>query len=260
MTSRARIHPTAVVHPGAVIADEAEIGPYCVIGEHVSVGERSRLLAHVVVNGYTTLGADCRIYPFASVGMASQDRKYHSERSFTAIGDRTVLREYVSVHRATGEDQSTTIGTDCLILAYVHIAHNCSVGNFVTISNNAQMAGHVSVEEHAVIGGMAGFHQFVRVGAYAMVGGMARISRDVPPFFLAEGNPPDVHGLNSVGLRRAGFPAADIAELKECYRMLYHSGRNISQARAALKEMVQTDAGRRLVAFIEAESDRGILK
>jgi UDP-N-acetylglucosamine acyltransferase len=170
------------------------------------------------------------------------------------------LREYVSVHRGTGENAVTRIGSDCLLLAYVHIAHNCRVEDFVTMSNNAQLAGHVTVEEHATIGGMAGFHQFVRVGAYAMVGGMARISRDVPPFLLAEGNPPDVHGLNLVGLRRADFAPETLAELKECFRILYRSGHNISQARAALKGQVTTEAGRRFVAFIQAESDRGILK
>jgi UDP-N-acetylglucosamine acyltransferase len=254
------IHPTAVVHPGARVSSDAEVGPYCVVGGDVRIGANTKLLAHVVVNGHTEIGSECTIFPFASVGMSSQDRKYRGERAETRIGDRTTLREYVSVHRATGEGEATTIGNDCLLLAYVHIAHNCVVGDHVTMSNNAQLAGHVIVEDHVVIGGMAGFHQFVRVGAYAMVGGMSRIDKDVPPFFLVEGNPPDVRNLNWVGLRRAGMASAELAELKESYRVLYHSNRNISQAREVLRETVHTPAGRRLLDFLEADTDRGILK
>jgi UDP-N-acetylglucosamine acyltransferase len=261
MTERgAIIHPTAIVHPNAVVGNGSEIGPFCVVGEHVSIGERTKLLANVVVNGHTSIGDDCVFYPFCSIGTASQDRKYGGERAFTAIGNRTVVREYCSINRATGEDETTSVGDDCLLLAYVHIAHNCHVGNGVTMSNLAQLAGHVQVDENANIGGMAGTHQFLRIGAYSMVGGATKLTRDVPPFFLAEGNPAQVYGLNSVGLRRAQFPPETVAELKECYKVMYRSGRNLSQALAELKEFVQTDEGRRLVAFIEAPSERGILK
>jgi UDP-N-acetylglucosamine acyltransferase len=248
------------VHPAAVIARGAEIGPFCIIGEHVRVGANSRLLANVVVNGHTTIGEECTIYPFCSIGTASQDRKYSGELAFTTIGDRTIVREYCSINRATGENEVTAVGDDCLLLAYVHIAHNCRIGNGVTMSNLAQLAGHVTVEDHANIGGTAAAHQFVRIGTYAMVGGATKLTRDVPPFFLAEGNPAQVYGLNSVGLRRAQFPPETVAELKECYKMTYRSGRNLSQALTALKQLVQTEEGRRLVAFIEAPSERGILK
>jgi len=254
------IHPTAIVHPSAVIGRGAEIGPFSVIGEHVKIGAGTQLLANAVVNGFTTIGDDCRIYPFTSIGMASQDRKYHGERAYTTIGDRTTIREYASVHRATGEDEVTSVGNDCLLLAYTHIAHNCRIGNGVTMSNLAQLAGHVIVHDHATVGAMVGVHQFVRIGSYSMLGGGALITRDVPPYFLVDGDPARAYGLNSVGLKRAQFEAETLAELKECYKLLYRSGRNLSQALESIKEIVQTDAGRDLIAFIEGPSERGILK
>jgi UDP-N-acetylglucosamine acyltransferase len=255
------IHPTAVVHPKAKLSPDAEIGPYCIVGEHVEIGAGSKLLAHVVVNGRTTIGSDTTIFPFCSIGQTSQDKKAETEEiAYTRIGDRTTIREYVSIHRATGEGEVTSVGNDCLLLSYVHIAHNCQIGNEVTMSNLAQLAGHCIVEDNATVGGMAGTHQFVRIGRHAFVGGMSKITRDVPPFFLVEGNPARVYGLNSVGLRRAHFPPEQFAELKECYKIMYHSEKNTSQALAALKEMVTTDAGRELIAFVEAESSRGIVK
>ena len=254
------IHPTAIVHPSADVAGTAEIGPYCIVGEHVKIGEGSKLLAHVVVNGHTTIGEETVIHPFASVGASSQDRKATDEIAFTTIGNRTVIREYASIHRATGEGETTSIGDDCLLLAYAHVAHNCRVGNGVTMSNLAQLAGHVIVEDHAGIGGMAGIHQFVRIGAYSFVGGYTKMVRDLPPYFLAEGNPAEVYGLNSPGLRRHAFPADVLADLKDAYKTLYRSDRNISQAALALKETVKTDAGRAVLAFVEAESPRGIMK
>lgn len=254
------IHPTAIVHPGVVIGNGVEIGPYCVVGEHVALGAGTKLLANAVINGYTAIGEECVIYPFTSIGMASQDRKYHGERAYTAIGNRTTIREYVSVHRATGEGSITSIGDDCLLLAYTHIAHNCRIGNGVTMSNLAQLAGHVVVDDHATIGAMVGVHQFVRIGAYTMLGGGALVTRDVPPYFLVDGDPVRAYGLNSVGLRRAQFPPETLAELKECYKLMYRSGRNLSQALEGIKEIVKTDAGRTLITFVEAPSERGIVK
>ena len=254
------IHPTAIVHPAAELAKGVEIGPYCIVGEHARIGARSTLLAHVIVTGHTTIGDDVVIHPFASIGGTSQDRKAADEVSYAVIGNRTIVREYASIHRATGPGNTTSIGEDCLLLAYTHVAHNCRIGNGVTMSNLAQLAGQVVVEDYAGIGGMAGVHQDVRIGAYAFVGGMTRISRDVPPYFLAEGNPADVHGLNSVGLRRRNFAADTIAELKNAYKLIYRSGNNVRQAIEALRAEVRTDAGRHLLAFLEAPSERGILK
>lgn len=254
------IHATAIVHPSARVGPDVEIGPYCIIGESVALGARTVLQANVVVNGWTEIGQDCIVYPFATVGAASQDRKYGGERAFTRVGSRTILREYVSIQRATGVDEVTSVGDDCLLLAYVHVAHNCIIGNGVTMSNLAQLAGHVEIGDYALLGGMSGVHQFTRVGRYAMVGGMSKINKDLPPFFLVEGNPARPYGLNSVGLRRAGFTAAERNEIKRFYKLLYDPKMNVSRAIEAMKATVETDRGREIVAFLEAPSQRGILK
>lgn len=254
------IHPTAIVHPNANIARGVDIGPYCLVGENVSIGKGTVLQGHVVVNGWTSIGEQCEIYPFATIGAASQDRKYAGERAYTKIGNRTVLREYVSVQRATGEDQVTAVGDDCLLLAYTHIAHNCILGNHVTMSNLAQLAGHVEVADFVTIGGQAGVHQFTRIGRYAMVGGASKITKDVPPFFLIEGNPAEPYGLNSVGLRRAGFSLEERNEIKKFYKILYNPKLNVSQAVEEMKAEASSEPGRELVAFLEAPSQRGILK
>ncbi len=254
------IHPTAIVHPNAQIERGAEIGPFCLVGENVKVGTASVLQAHVVVNGWTTIGEGCQIYPFATIGSPSQDRKYRGERAYTTVGDRTIIREYVSIQRGTGEESVTSVGDDCLLLAYVHIAHNCRIGNNVTMSNLAQLAGHCEVGDGAGIGGMVGMHQFVRVGKYGFVGGYSKIVRDVPPFFLVEGNPAKTYGLNSAGLRRAQFTSEQVAELKSCYKLIYRSERNLSQAIEEIRNTVKTEPGHELLAFLEAESTRGILK
>ncbi|HEY2476615.1 MAG TPA: acyl-ACP--UDP-N-acetylglucosamine O-acyltransferase [Candidatus Cybelea sp.] len=254
------LHPTAIVHPSAEIGKNAEIGPFCVIGEHVSIGARTVLQAHVVVNGWTKIGDDCQLYPFSTVGAASQDRKYAGERAFTRVGSRTILREYVSIHRGTGQDQLTAVGDDCLLLAYVHIAHNCIIGNGVTMSNLSQLAGHVQIADYVTIGGQSGVHQFTRIGRHAMVGGMSKLTKDVPPFFLVEGNPCQPYGLNSVGLRRAAFSAEDRQEIKRFYKLLYDPKLNVSQATEAMRAQVTTDPGREIIAFLEAPSERGVLK
>lgn len=254
------LHPTAIVHPSAEIGKSAEIGPYCIVGEHVTIGAGTVLQAHVVVNGWTKIGDDCQLYPFSTVGAASQDRKYAGERAYTRIGNRTTLREYVSIQRATGQDQVTAVGDDCLLLAYVHIAHNCMLGNGVTMSNLAQLAGHVQVADYVTIGGQTGIHQFTRVGRHAMVGGMSKLTKDVPPFFLVEGNPCQPYGLNSVGLRRAAFSVADRQEIKRFYKLLYDPKLNVSQATEAMKAQVSTAPGREIIAFLESPSERGVLK
>lgn len=256
------IHASAIVHPNATIGKNVEIGPYCIVGEHVTIGNGTKLLAHVVVNGRTTIGEETVIYPFCSIGAPSQDRKAEEgELSYTTIGSRTVIREYVSIHRGTADAGGiTSVGDDCLLLAYTHVAHNCRLGNAVTMSNLAQLAGHVIVDDHALIGAMAGVHQFVRIGRYAFVGGYTKLVRDLPPFFLADGNPAEVYGLNAVGLRRHNFSRDALTELKDAYKTLYRSDKNLSQAVAALRETVETEEGRALLAFLETESPRGILK
>jgi UDP-N-acetylglucosamine acyltransferase len=254
------IHPTAIVHPSAQIERQAEIGPYCIVGENVSIGPGTILQSHVVVNGWTEIGGQCQIFPFATIGAASQDRKYTGERAFTRIGSGTIIREYVSIQRATGHDEVTAVGKDCLLLAYVHIAHNCVLGNGVTMSNLAQLAGHVEVGDYATIGGQAGVHQFTRIGRYAMIGGATKLTKDVPPFFLIEGNPAQPYGLNSVGLRRAGFSVGERNEIKRFYKHLYNPKMNVSQAIEAMRAEVATNPGREIIAFLETPSERGVLK
>jgi len=256
------IHPSAIVHPNASISRSADIGPFCVVGEHVTIAAGATLFAHVVVTGRTTIGEETMIHSFCTIGAPSQDRKAdEGEIAYTTIGSRTVIREYTSIHRGSADAGGvTSVGDDCLLLAYTHVAHNCRIGNSVTMSNFAQLAGHVVVEDNAVIGAMSGVHQFVRIGRYAFVGGYAKLGRDLPPYFLADGNPPEVYGLNAVGLRRAGFSREALTELKEAYKTIYRSEKNTSQAIAALRETVKTDEGRTLLAFLEADSERGILK
>ena len=254
------IHPTAVVHPNAQIDRGVEIGPYCLVGERVQIGRGTVLQGHAVVNGWTTIGDDCTIFPFVTIGAASQDKKYTGERAFTTIGNRTTIREYASIQRATGEDQTTAVGDDCLLLAYVHVAHNCNVGNGVVMSNLAQLAGHCVVSDNAVVGAMSGLHQFTRVGRYAMIGGYSKLTRDVPPFLLVDGNPPAAYGPNSVGLRRANFSAEERDEIKRFYKLLYDPKNNVSQAVEAMERDVSTAPGREIIAFLQAESQRGVLK
>lgn len=253
------IHASAIVHPNAKLCAGVEIGPYCVVGEHVSIGKGSILHAHVVINGWTEVDEECLFYPFATIGAASQDKKYHGERAFTKIGKRTIVREYVSIQRATGEEEVTCVGDDCLLLAYVHVAHNCIVGNGVTMSNLVQLAGHVEVGNYATIGGMAGIHQFVRIGAHAMIGGASKVTKDVPPYFLVEGNPAQPYGVNSIGLRRAEFSIEERNEIKRCYKVLYAPQKNISQAIDQMKAEVVTARGLEIIAFLES-SQRGVIK
>jgi UDP-N-acetylglucosamine acyltransferase len=259
-STRVSIHSFAVVHPDAKLGRGVEIGPFCVVGPNVVIGDGTKLLSNVIVNGNTVIGKENEIHPFAVIGAASQDKKYRGEVSYVRIGDNNVLREYVTIHRGTGAQTETVIGDQNLLLAYVHIAHNCRIGNRVIMSNGAQLAGHVAVGDGANIGGMTGVHQFVRIGRMAMVGGMSRVVKDIPPFVLVEGNPTVVYGLNTVGLKRHNISAESLAELKEAYRILYRSNLNLTTALERLRESVRTDEGHELIAFLEEQTDRGILK
>ncbi|MDQ6972281.1 MAG: acyl-ACP--UDP-N-acetylglucosamine O-acyltransferase [Mariprofundaceae bacterium] len=216
------IHSTAVVAEGARIADDVKIGPYCVIGEHVSLGEGTELMSHVVIGGRTSLGKGNRVFPFAAIGMEPQDLKFHGEPSSVEIGDNNTIRENVTINSGTeGGGMLTSIGNSNLLMAYVHIAHDCHLGNEVVMANCATLAGHIEIHDGAIIGGMSAIHQFVRVGRYSMIGGMSGIGKDVPPFCLtAGGYRPGLVGLNVIGLKRKGFSLDDIASLKKAYRLL----------------------------------------
>ncbi|MDQ6780778.1 MAG: acyl-ACP--UDP-N-acetylglucosamine O-acyltransferase [Candidatus Eremiobacteraeota bacterium] len=254
------IHPLAVVHPDARLGRGVEVGPYCLIGERAKIGDGTKLLSNVVVNGYTIIGEECEIHPFSVIGASSQDKKYRGEISYVRIGDRNVIREFVTINRGTGEETETIIGDDNHLLAYVHVAHNCRIGNRVVMSNLAQLAGHVIVGDNANIGGMVGVHQFARIGRMAMVGGMSKVVKDIPPFMLVEGNPMAVHGLNTVGMKRNNIATESISELKDAYRVLYRSNLNLSTAIEQLRQSLRTPEGRELLTFLQEETDRGVLK
>ena len=253
------IHATAIVHPGAELGRGVEVGPLCIVGEHVKLGEGTRLLGNVVVNGHTVIGKQCEFHPFTVIGATSQDKKYRGEPSSVRIGDRNVIREFVTIHRGTGEGSETSIGNDNLLLAYVHIAHNCHIGNHVVMSNSAQLAGHVQVEDYAGIGGMVGVHQFVRIGKMSFIGGYSKLLKDVPPYFMIQGNPGYVRGLNVEGMKRRGVAREAVNELKEAYRQLYRTEDRRAAVLQELRSNLNTSEGRELVDFFMQPTDRGIV-
>ncbi len=257
----ATIHPTAIVDPNAQLAPDVEVGPYAIIGPDVRIGEGTVVQAHAYLSGHLTVGKRCQIFPFACVGMKTQDLKYKAgDITYAEIGDDTVLREFSTVHLGTKLGEVTKVGSRCLIMAYCHVAHGCKVGNDVIMSNLATLAGEVTVEDHAIVGGMAGIHQFCRIGTYAMVGGACKVRQDCPPYMLTESTSGDtrVAGPNIVGLQRCGFSAEVRSSLKEAYRLLYREGLNRSQALERIKyEVEDFPEIRRLVQFY-ADSQRGV--
>ncbi len=256
------IHPTAVIYPDADLHPSVQVGPYAVIGEEVKVGQGTSIGAHAVIEGPTEIGSGNRIFPGAAIGLEPQDLKYNGAKSSVKIGDNNQIREYVTINRATGNDELTVIGNNNLLMAYVHVAHNCAIADSVIIANGVALAGHVTIESRAVIGGVLGIHQFVRVGQMAMLGGMSRIDRDVPPFMLVEGNPARVRALNLVGLKRAKITPPDLATLKKAFRILYRSGKPIKEAIAELELLVDNEYVQNLSKFIDnslTESRRGLI-
>jgi UDP-N-acetylglucosamine acyltransferase len=256
-----RIHPSAQVDGRAELAADVEVGPFSIIGPEVTIAAGTRVGAHACIVGRTSIGLRNRIFQFTSIGEIPQDRKYQGEPTALAIGDDNVIREFVTIHAGTAQDRGiTTIGNGNWLLAYVHIAHDCAVGNCTTFSNNAQLAGHVVIEDWVTLGGFTGVHQFCRVGAHAMIAAGAIVLQDVPPFVTAAGYPAKPHGTNNEGLRRRGFAAADIAEVRRAYKTLYRSGHTLEEARAALAEQARAAAVvQPLVAFLE-HSPRGIIR
>ncbi|NCQ40385.1 MAG: acyl-ACP--UDP-N-acetylglucosamine O-acyltransferase, partial [Cyanobacteria bacterium] len=231
------IHPTAIIDKKAELDPSVEIAPNVVIGADVKIGANTVIGANVVINGPIEIGCNNQIFPGAALGLPPQDLKYKGGKSSVKIGHGNTIREYVTVNRATGEEEETVIGNDNLLMAYVHVAHNCLLGDGIVIANSVALAGHVEIESKAVIGGMLGIHQFVKVGKMAMLGGMSRIDRDVPPYMLVEGNPSHVRSLNLVALKRNNFDTEEIALLKKAYKILYKSGLTINQALESLEPL-----------------------
>lgn len=251
------IHSTAILDPRAEIAPTADIGPYAIIDGPVRIGEGARIYWHATVCGRTEIGENCQIHPYAVIGHVPQDLAHKNEDSACQIGDNTIVREYASVHRGTGEGSVTKIGKRCFIMASAHVGHNCCIGDDVKIVNASLLAGHVDIGSAAFISGMVGVHQFVRIGELAMIGGQAAIRMDVPPFFTAV-RLGGCSGVNLVGLRRAGYGVEERNELRKAYRQLYRSGQTFRRAVDELVRTLRTEPGRRLVEFLQAPSKRGI--
>ena len=257
----ARIHPTAIVHPKVKLGAGVSVGPYAVIQEHVTIGPRTVIGAHCVIEGRTTIGSDCQLFTGAVIGSIPQDLKYRGEESVLLIGDRNKIREYVTINPGTaGGGGKTVLGSDCLLMAYAHVAHDCLIGDGVVIANSAALAGHITVEDRAVIGGLVGIHQFVRVGTLSIIGGCSRVIQDIPPYATCVGYPAAVFGLNHEGLRRAGISSEAKQRLHRAFRVLFHSQLSMGHALA----QVAQDADhcpelQHLVAFIR-HSKRGVAR
>ncbi len=252
------VHPTAIVDDSASLGVGVEIGPWAIVGPNVAVGDGSILGPRVYVEKDTTIGEDCFISNGAVLGTDPQDLKYSGEPSVLVIGDRTKVREFATLNRGTSAGGRTTVGSDCLIMAYAHVAHDCEIGNHVILANSVNMAGHVIIEDWVIVGGVTPIHQFVRIGAHAFVGGGSRIPQDVPPYCRVAGNPPKLYGLNSVGLERRGLSEEVRKALKRTYRILFSSDVNLSKALDRAETEVQgVPEVRHLIEFIRA-SERGI--
>ena len=250
------IHPTAIVDPAAELGEGVEIGAYSVVAANCVIGDNTIISPHVVLEEFTTLGRECQVRAGAVLGGLPQDLKFKGERSYVKIGDRNLIREFVTMHRATGAEEATIIGNDNLIMAYVHIGHNCIIGANTMISSYVGLSGHITIEDNVVIGGMVGVHQFVHVGTLAMLGGYSKVVQDVPPFMLSDGRPSDILDLNVRGLRRAGIKPSTRASLKHAYKLLYRSNLNVAQALAAIEEDIEPNPElTMLVEFIKRIHD-----
>lgn len=254
------IHPTAVIHPRARLGPDCAVGPYCVIGENVALGARCRLLSHVVIDGHTELGEENEIFPFASIGLQTQDLKWKGGVTRTVIGSHNTIREYVTIHSATGDGEATTVGSHNHIMAYCHIAHNVTLGNHVIMSNVATLAGHITVEDYAIIGGLAAVHQFCRIGTLSIIGGCSKVVQDIPPYMMADGNPAEVRMTNKVGLKRTGMSEEAQAALKQAYKILFRDGLTVTNALARIQtELPDLPELRHLAEFV-TQSERGIAR
>jgi UDP-N-acetylglucosamine acyltransferase len=258
IAASARIHPTAIIEEGARLGPDVVVGAYAYVGPEVTLGAGTRLHHHATVEGFTILGERCEVFPYACVGLKTQDLKYAGGRPGLRVGNRNTFREFCTVHAATADGDFTVIGDDCLFLAYTHVAHDCEVGNRVIMSNNATLAGHVRVEDFVIIGGLSGVHQFCRIGTRAMIGGCAKVEKDIPPFLICDGHPAAVHGVNLIGLQRAGFTEGQVGLIKQGYRVLFREGLNRTQALERLKAHPQSDSPeiRAFLDFAE-KSQRG---
>lgn len=255
------IHPTALVHPGARLGANVEIGPYSVIGEHVEIGDGCWIGSHAVITGHTRIGRNNRIFHFVSLGEAPQDKKYGGEPTRLEIGDDNTIREYCMFSPGTAQDKHVTrIGNGNWLMAYVHIAHDCLIGNNTTFSNNVTLAGHVEVGDYATLSGFVGVHQFCRIGAHVMIGISSVITQDVPPFLTVAGTPTAPHGINNEGLKRRGYSQEAQSALKRAYKTLYKSGLSLDEARNAISEQAKAAPELQPLVDFLAIQGRGIIR
>lgn len=256
-----KIHPTAIVDPSARIAPDAEIGPYTIIGEHVEIGAGCRIGPHAVITGHTRIGRNNRIYQFVSLGEAPQDKKYGGEPTRLEIGDNNTIREFCTFNCGTAQDAGVTrIGNDNWIMAYVHLAHDCRIGNHTIFANNAQIAGHVDVGDYSILGAFTVVHQFCHIGAYSITAMGTIVLQDIPPYVTASGNSAQPYGINAEGLKRHGFSAATIMMLKRAYKTLYKAGLTLDEAKKQLAMQVPQCPEIAAVLEFLASSTRGIIR
>jgi UDP-N-acetylglucosamine acyltransferase len=255
------IHPTAIVHPGARIGTGVEIGAYSIVGEYVEIGDGTWIGPHVVVTGHTRIGRDNRIFQFSSIGEIPQDKKYAGEPTRLEIGDRNTIRECCTFNCGTAQDTGVTrVGNDNWIMAYVHVAHDCQVGNNVIFANTTQLAGHVHVGDWVILGGFTGVHQFVRIGAHSMTGVGTKLVQDLPPYVLASGSPGEPHGMNTEGLKRRGFSQESVMAIRRAYKTLYKSGLKLEEARAAIAAESVDQPELAILGDFLAQPGRGIIR
>ena len=254
-------HPSAIIHPEARLGANVAVGPYSIIGEHVEIGDNTRIGPHVVISGHTRIGCDNNIFQFCSIGEIPQDKKYAGEPTRLEIADRNTIREFCTFNLGTIQDGGVTrVGDDNWIMAYVHIAHDCRVGNRTTFANNAQLAGHVHIDDWAILGGYTGVHQFCRIGAHTMTAVGTVVLQDVPPYVMAAGNTATPFGINAEGLKRRGFSADALLALKRAYRTLYKSGLMLEEARVKLEDEVKLHPEVQPILDFLAVSKRGIIR
>jgi UDP-N-acetylglucosamine acyltransferase len=257
--SKSRIHPTAIISPDAEIAADVEIGAFAIVGEGCTIGAESVISPRATLERNVTLGRAVRVGVGTILGGPPQDLKYAGEETTVEIDDGTVIREYATINRGTAHSFKTTVGKNCLLMSYVHIGHDCRIGDSVILSNVVQLAGHVSIEDRAIVSGMSAVHQFARIGRHSFIGGMSRVSKDIPPFLKAVGNPVKLYGLNTIGLQRSGMDEETIRALKRTYRLLFRSDLNVTQAiERAQIEIEPLPEVQELIRFVEA-SERGVV-
>jgi UDP-N-acetylglucosamine acyltransferase len=255
------IHPTALIGEGAKLARNVRVGPYAVIGPDVEIGDGTTVGAHAVITGHTRIGRENRIFQFASLGEIPQDKKYAGEPTRLEIGDGNTIREFCTLNTGTAQDRGVTrLGSHNWLMAYVHVAHDCVVGDHTVMANNATLAGHVEIGNHAILGGLTAVHQFCKVGAHVITGGGTIVYKDIPPFVMAAGQPAKPHGLNNEGLKRRGFAAETLAALKRAYKILYREGNTLAEAQARLAPEAELHAEVRQLLDFLARAERGIIR